>query len=721
MLTPMWKKRSRRSTSDGSPTAPLSRRKRIVFRLATAALSLVVLALVEFGLRLFTSYGGYPPVFTPILKVDDGASVVSTNQAGVRPFFVRNKDRRGTFWTTEFLDPKPEGTVRVLLVGGSAIKGFPQTRAFAVSAFLREMLQDAWPGREVEIINLGTTAVASFPALTIMTEALEYEPDLVVVYSGHNEFFGAFGVASLNTVAQSPRMIALQFGLRRLAIVQSMDELLASWAGETDGERPLMEVMMASAYTGPRDPLRDAAARNLRTHVRAMIDRCNRADVPIVVCTLPSNERGLAPLGSPRLDHLNAVDARRVRETLERASAQVKSDPPSAAEALRRVLGEAPDHARAHWLLAAALHASGDFDEAADHYRKSVDLDPMPWRATKSQNDAIRAAGRDDGAVLCDVQRVFRDHSEGGSVGWELMDDHVHMSLRGQALAARAVVGALVEMDEPLRVDPARFESLPDWEEYASRLGDNPFERYAVAYRMRPMFDIPFFKDANAQASEANDWRLRDIESRMSQAERQGVRRWEDPEVNIGFSRPLSSVIGEIAMRQGRFDDAAGLFKVTMNSVSKYTNQSLEYTYLHCRAQQMSRGWINEETDALAHRALARGRLMIDNSSQPEYMLHRHCGAILRMLGEHAEAIPHLMNARAGCSDQMLVAIDQAIVHSCLERGEFDRALSLADWGIANAGNAAPSYKAMRAHVLSERDGASSDDGAVPGALDGPS
>ena len=36
--------------------------------------------------------------------------------------------------------------------------------------------------------------------------------------------------------------------------------------------------------------------------------------------------------------------------------------------------------------------------------------------------------------MLVDLQKAFREASAGGCVGWELMDDHVHPSLLGQAL-----------------------------------------------------------------------------------------------------------------------------------------------------------------------------------------------------------------------------------------------------------------------------------------------
>ena len=54
------------------------------------------------------------------------------------------------------------------------------------------MLQHLMPDREVEVINLGLTAVASFPVRKVAEQAMgATEPDLLLVYGGHNEFFGA--------------------------------------------------------------------------------------------------------------------------------------------------------------------------------------------------------------------------------------------------------------------------------------------------------------------------------------------------------------------------------------------------------------------------------------------------------------------------------------------------------------------------------------------------
>src|SRR5262249_44649670 len=150
---------------------------------------------------------------------------------------------------------------RIFLVGESAAKGYPQPRNLASWAFLQKMLGDAWPDRKVEVINLGTTAVASFPVLGMLTEALEFEPDLVIIHTGHNEFFGAYGVNSISRGGTGIfRLKATRF-VRSLALVQFVNR---HWHSEDALKgKTLMEIMAAQNYVAPDSPLRKAAANNL--------------------------------------------------------------------------------------------------------------------------------------------------------------------------------------------------------------------------------------------------------------------------------------------------------------------------------------------------------------------------------------------------------------------------------------------------------------------------
>ena len=164
------------------PTQPLPRSMRIALRVICALLPFVFLAGLEGGLRL-AGFGGYPPIIHPLGPTEHG-TLVMTDPAGAASYFFTNRKHAGSNQRYSFYNPKPAGTVRIVIVGESAAEGYPEPPNLASSAFLAEMLKDAWLGRKVEVLNLGTTAAASFPVLEIMTETLNYAPDLVGVERG---------------------------------------------------------------------------------------------------------------------------------------------------------------------------------------------------------------------------------------------------------------------------------------------------------------------------------------------------------------------------------------------------------------------------------------------------------------------------------------------------------------------------------------------------------
>ena len=210
------------------PTArpALSPAKRGLFIAITILLPIVLLAAAELTLRVF-GWGGYPAWIREAGELSSGATLRLVEPAAAKPYFFANPTRPGYADQTNFLMPKPADTIRIFVIGESAAKGYPQPRNLALSSFLQAMLADAWPDKKVEVINLGTTAVASFPLVYQVRDALECSPDLFIFYTGNNEFFGAYGTASINAAGSLPPW-ALRWmrAARGLALVQVLDSWL---------------------------------------------------------------------------------------------------------------------------------------------------------------------------------------------------------------------------------------------------------------------------------------------------------------------------------------------------------------------------------------------------------------------------------------------------------------------------------------------------------------
>ena len=664
----------------------LSPLKRNVFVLICVLSPLVLLIVLEIVLRFF-SLGGYEPVLKEIEQTPRG-KLVATDQAGVDGFFFANPDLPGAINHNFFHYPRPTNTVRIALMGGSAIKGYPQSINFCASAFLHEMLEDCWPGREVEIINMGTTAVASFPVRGMLKQLIAYDPDLVVVYSGHNEFFGAYGVASKNFAGTSPWTLKLQYHARGLALVQGMSKMVQRLREPMN--KSLMEEMVGMDYVAPDSWRRQAAARVLYTHISDMIRLCSLRDIPVIVCTLPVNERDLAPIGSdpvqPELD-----------QELSRLRLTMKARPAEAAAEFEELLQRWPDHAFANYLYANALFLGEDYVSAQKHYIRARDLDPMPWRAPTLSQEAIRQAAEEGGAQLCDVEAAFRKVSPGGSIGWELMDDHVHLSIEGQALLARTLVQTLTNRTDALQVKAEDFETLPEWTVYAKRLGDNDYDRYAVAQALRMVFSVPFMMESNSDALKRFDTMARNYKEQMPPELRKIALYWQQIKPQVGGKRPISGMIALELFSRNQNAAAADLFSVAYHSVPRYSSWHVEYVafWLACRLELT--GKLSAAEKDLAADEVERGKLLLRRGYQLEPgAVERDLGKILQLQGEGAAAIPFLLAARDKLLNEgHIVVVDHALIMSYLQTGDHESARKLAQYGADHDGKHTGIYQKL--------------------------
>jgi hypothetical protein len=75
------------------------------------------------------------------------------------------------------------------------------------------------------------TATNSFTVLDLCNELVRYKPDLFIVYDGHNEFYGALGVASNEGVASSRWMTMLYLRLIHFRTFHFVKEIVSGLSG----------------------------------------------------------------------------------------------------------------------------------------------------------------------------------------------------------------------------------------------------------------------------------------------------------------------------------------------------------------------------------------------------------------------------------------------------------------------------------------------------------
>ncbi|MFM8365200.1 MAG: hypothetical protein ACKOAS_08640 [Verrucomicrobiota bacterium] len=662
-----------------------------LFRGITLSLPLAVLGLAELVLRLF-GWGGYPAWIREAGKLPSGAAVCMVEPAASKPYFFANPNRPGYAEQSNFEMPKPPDTLRIFLIGESAAKGYPQPRNLSMGSFLREMLAAARPDKTIEVVDLGTTAVASFPLVYQVREALRFSPDLFILYVGNNEFFGAYGTGSINSSGTlPPAALRILRVARGLALVQALDALVHRKADEN---RSLMEQMIGRISIPADSPLRDAAARNLRQNLDTMLREIRAAGVPALVCTTASNESGMAPVGRDAQE-----GAGQFRTLLQEAEAAMPANPAQAVELLRKAVSLAPELAGIRFRLGKALAASGDKPAAREAFLEARDLDTMPWRPVSGTEQAIRDAALEAGVPLCDIAAKFREADPAGATGWELMDDHVHLSLAGQQKAAGAMVEALRGFPAPLRLEDEALAAIPSGEALEKKLGRNFYDDYRVDHTLRVLFGVPFLRESNPEAFQRFSDRASQAESRMTPSVLEVAQQWQTMAPHAGALRPLTGMVARVMLREGRVREALELYETALRQVPDYTSWHLEYVYFALACRERLNGHLDEANRADALRAIGQGRFLLQHGFSGSGLTERYLGRLHQLRGEWEESIPLLLAARPRLAAEDLVACDQSLVLSYIKTGRRPEALALIDEGIEKSGRFVPVYRDLRARV----------------------
>lgn len=481
--------------------------------LALGAGALLVLAL-EGALRLLP--GLAPPAFILELARWGGRSLWTVNPAYPGRFFtgaLGNRAAPGGMRMTPhpFVEPRPENTFRVVFAGESTVQGYPHPRRLSSGAYLQAMLQDAWPQRRVEVFNAGITAISSFAVARTVEDALRnLRPDLVVVYTGHNELYGVYGAASLRQGGGSVWSKGIFYQLMQARLTRLLGLGLARFGGETPDRVSLLQVMAGAGVLAPEDARRRRANQTLRDNLVGIARLCRLEGVPLVLCTLVSNERGFAPApaDSPPAaveEVLALLDREPGPEAARRALAMLDSSP-------------SPPDALAAFARGRCLEGLGEGEAARAAFVRARDLDSRPWRAPSGYNPLIRQVAQKEGAMLADVEAAFVRASPASGVGWELMADHLHPGSAGQVLLARTVAGAVLAPEELGRL---RGEA-----EYRVGQGDLPVEKLALSRAMTALLAEPPLNTSGPGRVAALEEESQQVWSQLSPAERAGCERW---------------------------------------------------------------------------------------------------------------------------------------------------------------------------------------------------
>jgi len=349
----------------------------------------------------------------------------------------------------QFVEPETSNNeIGIVVIGESSALGVPYERWLSLGAIIGRELERAIPPRRFRVEILAEKG-ATLEAMHLKLAALTRRPDVLIIYSGHNEFMARFSPS--NRVAYYDDERSPGRGRAWLKRAQGISPLCALVAENLEKQRVgtiptrslgAMEVVVGRPSCTPAEA--KAVVADFQRRLETIVAGCEQIGCLPVVIIPPGNDAA-----DPSQSYADPRTSTAARRVLYRRLIEIRlledRDSALAIAAYREILAEQPMLAQAHYRLARLLESAGSFSEASRHFILARDHDGLPMRCTTAIESVYRCVGErhQSSLVFIDGPAVVRARSRHGILDDHLFHDNVHPNLRGYVALAEAVLGGL--------------------------------------------------------------------------------------------------------------------------------------------------------------------------------------------------------------------------------------------------------------------------------------
>src|SRR5690606_782724 len=272
-------------------------KKKIVFKVIAFFLPFLFVILIEVILRI-SGYGDSYHLFNKV-KVENKPDYLIMNSKVSKKYF-NNKNFKSDNQSDLFLRKKTDSTFRIFVQGASTVVGFPYYRAGSFPRLLKHRLSQTFPDKNIEVVNTGITAVNSYTLLDLTDKIIEQEPDVVIIYAGHNEYYGALGVGSYNSFETHPYLVRSYLFFKNFRFFQLLDNTYSKvFRNKTEtpaiGETTLMEVMAKEQRIPYNSKVYSAGLDQFESNLKRILKKYKNNNIPVILSTVVSNEKDIKP------------------------------------------------------------------------------------------------------------------------------------------------------------------------------------------------------------------------------------------------------------------------------------------------------------------------------------------------------------------------------------------------------------------------------------------
>ncbi len=323
---------------------------------------------------------------------------------------------------------KKENAFRIFVLGESSAAGWPYVPNASFPRHLKRKLEILYPENTIEIINCGISAINTFTLRDFVPGILEQKPDLVLIYTGHNEYYGALGVGSSVSLGYSRTLVNTYIKLIDFKTTQFLQNIISGvygWFNSSDekggeaGNETLMSRMIGESLISYNSDLFNYGIAQFDGNMNDILKMLKEKNIPVILGTLTCNLKDQKPFVSVKDDNF-----------------------PPAEDIFYQAKG---------------LYLKGDIKKAKELFFQAKELDALRFRAPQKINESIINLAQKYNYSVIDIDSTFKSKSPDGIVGENLMVDHLHPNIEGYRIIGNEFFKEMKKLNLLPNTDPPKI------------------------------------------------------------------------------------------------------------------------------------------------------------------------------------------------------------------------------------------------------------------------
>ncbi len=398
---------------------------------------------------------------------------------------------------------KPAGEFRIFTYGESSMHGAHYWPFSNPPRWIETYLKDFLPGKNIRVINFSRMGQGGMKAYECFRDTAAYKPDISIFYMGHN--FMLPGNRKDQVLAKMQKSSYFWRDLLRQSHFLSWvyrliitPKILSEKVNSSDDSIEYKVIESSPSGLGPENAFASDSPGYLenvaffRDNINGILKTAKRRNLKVIFCKPAGNLKDFPPYMSKHLTPLSEEGAAKWQDLYEKGlTAESSGLFKEAADFYAEAYRIDPTYADLNFRYAALLFKRGELELAKKLFVQARDYDLFKVRAT-SDIEAVFDELKEQGISVVNTEKAIVSEAAGGILGEPVIEDNVHMSVKGHSLLSRAIADEIAERGWIAPRSEWQFANERPFETVTKELGVNEDLLFSADLKMVHYFGSRF-------------------------------------------------------------------------------------------------------------------------------------------------------------------------------------------------------------------------------------